>query len=62
MDSVKNILSFHQEDLKKKGHYLSGVFFHCGEWFWGIDRLDHLENSLSSFGVPKLQESRNKYI
>ena len=25
------------------GHYSSGTFYYAGEWYWGVDRLYHLE-------------------
>ena len=28
------------------GHYLGGMFYFEGEWYWGIDRLHHLEARL----------------
>lgn len=28
------------------GHYLSGMFYFDGEWYWGVDRLHHLETRL----------------
>ena len=28
------------------GHYLGGVLFYGGEWYWGVDRLPYLENRL----------------
>ena len=35
------------------GHYLGGMFFYCGEWYWGLDRLYHLEERLQSLGLQK---------
>ena len=35
------------------GHYLGGTFFYAGEWYWGIDRLYHLEQRLQDLGVQK---------
>ncbi|MEY4124772.1 MAG: hypothetical protein RL770_1353, partial [Pseudomonadota bacterium] len=35
---------------KKWGHYLSGVIYYEGEWYWGIDRLHHLESRLNDLG------------
>ncbi|MEQ9519612.1 MAG: DsbA family protein [Parvibaculum sp.] len=32
--------------LKESGHYSGATFRYAGEWFWGVDRLDHLENRL----------------
>ena len=36
---------------KKWGHYLSGVIYYEGEWYWGIDRLHHLESRLNDLGL-----------
>ncbi|MES2908345.1 MAG: DsbA family protein [Pseudomonadota bacterium] len=35
------------------GHYLGGTFFYAGEWYWGIDRLYHLEQRLQDLGAQK---------
>ena len=50
----------HQESLltshrlrSKWGHYLSGVIYYEGEWYWGIDRLHHLEDRLNALGLSK---------
>lgn len=29
--------------LNKLGHYMPAMIFFGGEWYWGIDRLDHFE-------------------
>lgn len=29
------------------GHYLGGMFHFEGEWYWGVDRLHHLESRLA---------------
>ncbi|HEX4857237.1 MAG TPA: DsbA family protein [Limnobacter sp.] len=33
------------------GHYLGGMLYYEGEWYWGIDRLYHLEQRLREVGV-----------
>ncbi|MFT7218409.1 MAG: 2-hydroxychromene-2-carboxylate isomerase [Candidatus Azotimanducaceae bacterium] len=33
------------------GHWLSGTFYFEGEWYWGVDRLVHLENRLCDLGL-----------
>lgn len=33
------------------GHYLGAMFFYGGEWYWGIDRLHHLEQRLQALGA-----------
>jgi 2-hydroxychromene-2-carboxylate isomerase len=35
----------------KLGHYSGGMFHYGGEWYWGADRLYHLENRLIGLGA-----------
>lgn len=37
----------------KLGHYLGGMFHFEGEWFWGVDRLGHLEARLTARGLDR---------
>lgn len=37
----------------KLGHYLGGTLYYGGEWYWGLDRLHHLEARLSELGRRK---------
>jgi 2-hydroxychromene-2-carboxylate isomerase len=37
--------------LKSRGHYLSAMLDYGGEWYWGLDRLEHLERRLNSLGL-----------
>ena len=39
-----------QKDLK---HYSGAMFYFDGEWYWGVDRLYHLEKRLSSLGLDQ---------
>ncbi len=51
-NSQASLTSSHR--LRKKwGHYLSGVIYYEGEWYWGIDRLHHLEARLHELGLSK---------
>jgi len=34
----------------RRGHYLGAMFHFEGEWFWGVDRLHHLEARLAAMG------------
>jgi 2-hydroxychromene-2-carboxylate isomerase len=34
----------------RRGHYLGAMFHFEGEWFWGADRLSHLEARLAAMG------------
>lgn len=36
-----------QEYQVKQGHYLPATIKYAGEWYWAIDRLDHLESRLN---------------
>ena len=36
------------------GHYLGATFFYAGEWYWGTDRLHHLERRLQDLGAQRL--------
>ncbi len=35
------------------GHYLGATFHYGGEWYWGIDRLHHLERRLQALGAAR---------
>lgn len=35
------------------GHYLGGMFHYAGEWYWGLDRLHHLERRLQRLGIDR---------
>jgi 2-hydroxychromene-2-carboxylate isomerase len=38
---------------RKLGHYLGATLYFEGEWYWGIDRLAHLEQRLRSAGLAR---------
>jgi len=35
------------------GHYLGAMLYYGGEWYWGIDRLHHLESRLQALGAAQ---------
>lgn len=39
--------------LAELGHYSGAMFYYGGEWFWGVDRLFHLEQCLRDVGACK---------
>ncbi|MEO8543422.1 MAG: DsbA family protein [Burkholderiaceae bacterium] len=42
------------EALRKRlGHYLGAMLFYAGEWYWGVDRLHHLETRLQQLGAQR---------
>lgn len=38
---------------EKMGHYLGAMLYYEGEWYWGIDRLYHLEQRLQELGAQR---------
>jgi 2-hydroxychromene-2-carboxylate isomerase len=38
---------------QRLGHYLGATLFYGGEWYWGIDRLYHLELRLQDLGAQR---------
>ena len=38
---------------QRLGHYLGATFFYGGEWYWGLDRLYHLEERLQQLGAQR---------
>ncbi|WP_448502710.1 DsbA family protein, partial [Sphingomonas sp.] len=37
--------------LARLGHYSGAMFYYGGEWYWGVDRLFHLEQRLRDLGA-----------
>ncbi len=35
------------------GHYSGAMFYYGGEWYWGVDRLYHLELRLAALGADR---------
>ncbi|WP_164118592.1 DsbA family protein [Sphingorhabdus sp. Alg239-R122] len=42
--------------LAELGHYSGATFYYAGEWYWGVDRLFHLEQRLRDLGACKAPE------
>lgn len=48
----KDKLNTNEQALLAKGHYLTGTIEYGGEWYWGLERLQYVEqrlNELNSF-------------
>ena len=56
-ESTLERLEKNSQYRKKLGHYLSGMFYYGGEWYWGIDRLPYLEERLEKLNLRKNQAS-----
>jgi 2-hydroxychromene-2-carboxylate isomerase len=37
----------------KLKHYSGAMFYYGGEWYWGVDRLHHLEQRLAGLGLDR---------
>ncbi|WP_404362872.1 DsbA family protein [Marinobacter sp.] len=48
---AKQRLETNEQLMRKLGHYQGGMVWFQGEWFWGLDRLDHLEQLLIDTGL-----------
>lgn len=42
-----------EAERRRLGHYLGGMFQFEGEWYWGVDRLNHLEERLAGLGLDR---------
>lgn len=47
--------------LQRLGHYMSAMLYYEGEWYWGLDRLDHLERRLAGQGLGRYPGSQVRY-
>lgn len=40
------------------GHYSGAMFYCAGEWYWGVDRLYHLEQRLAELGIDRQPDAQ----
>lgn len=50
-DKAAMQLQARRDHFLKDGHYLTATLHYAGEWYWGIDRLDHLCERLAHLGL-----------
>lgn len=50
---LKAALDRGSKRLARQGHYSGATFFYGGEWYWGVDRLYHLEHRLRALGANR---------
>jgi len=50
-DVGEKILAANEQKLRELGHYSSASLYYAGEFYVGIDRLDHLERRLNDLGL-----------
>jgi 2-hydroxychromene-2-carboxylate isomerase len=53
MDQANAQLQANNRQLQQEGHYLGAMLHYAGEWYWGLDRLDHLERRLIRLGCAR---------
>ena len=46
-------LADNDRERARRGHYQSAMVHYAGEWYGGIDRLNHLVTRLEALGVPQ---------
>ena len=56
-DALSAALDRGSDRLARYQHYSGAMFFYGGEWYWGVDRLFHLENRLRELGACKAPEA-----
>ncbi len=50
------------DERRRLGHYLGAMFEYGGEWYWGVDRLHHLERRLCALGARRPGSAGAKLI
>lgn len=50
---IDAVLRQGEAERRRLGHYLGAMFYFEGEWYWGVDRLHHLETRLKAIGLDK---------
>ncbi|MGH1347127.1 MAG: DsbA family protein [Nannocystales bacterium] len=48
-------LAENNRERSSRGHYLSAMVHYEGEWYWGIDRLNHLTQRLDTLGLRTVE-------
>ena len=50
-EEVRTALEANYDALERAGHYQPGMLNYGGDWYWGVDRLQHLERRLEREGL-----------
>jgi len=50
-DATRSAIEAGSALRRRLGHYLGAMFHYEGEWYWGVDRLWHLERRLQELGT-----------
>jgi len=52
-DATQRRLTDGEDERRRLGHYLGAMLNDDGQWFWGVDRLWHLEEKLAAAGLDR---------
>lgn len=50
-DQTHHTLESRRDRFLREGHYLTGTLHYQGEWYWSVERLDHLATRLNELGL-----------
>ena len=50
-DRAQLALEARRDQFLADGHYLTGTMHYQGEWYWSVERLDHLAHRLNDLGL-----------
>jgi len=59
--AIREYFRASQNLLARLGHYNSAMVYYDGEWYWGLDRLDHLERRLVAEGLGRWPGTQVRY-
>ncbi|MBM7422467.1 DsbA family protein [Spongiibacter marinus] len=58
---ARQCLAENSQRLQTLGHYAGAMIYCAPEWYWGVDRLDHLERRLITEGGAKRPDEKAVY-
>jgi 2-hydroxychromene-2-carboxylate isomerase len=61
VECYQHHLQANENLLKTNGHYLSAMLHYGGEWYWGLDRLEHLERRLNAMNLGQTSDTTIKF-
>ena len=56
-DATRERISAGNTLRARLGHYAGAMFHYGGEWYWGVDRLHHLERRLRALGASRAPDA-----
>jgi 2-hydroxychromene-2-carboxylate isomerase len=62
LDTTRNAIAAGTALRHRLGHYLGAMFHYGGEWYWGVDRLWHLERRLQALGALRPGKSAEPIV